>query len=668
MSSKRSQRASHGATSGALPPVDHPEQQARRAEAIGSVAEPVLIIGDDMNVRWANQAAERSFVGAGQGMVGRPCHEVILGLRRPCDPAEVECPIATTRVSGQPESCQKLLEDRDGNRVPCIITAHPIHGSGGELLEVVLTRRESLATDEVWHIVRQQTEDLTLVHTLSELANRGSSRDEILELLSRSLREAFSANYATIYLLDPSRERLTLAHSGVPTKVIKVIERILQGPIPEVTISLERAPLTMAALLRGEATRLDDREGLLALMAENTDNALVRRLLTPILEAIGMRCGVMIPMRLQAQPMGLLCVGRREPITEPELRRLERIAEQVAGIVTQRQLQDDNRRLLRRQAMLLQAVAEAVLGLNREGEVVFANAAAASLLGRSQGQLHGTNIHLHCGKGSQDGRACAAACTVATSLQDRRARYDQEGVVRTRDGEMCPVRISAVPLGEPELNLVITMRDISEQVHHRKAEQRATERLRRSFSGTVAALRRLAEMRDPYTAGHERRVAQLARAIAQHMDLDEDVVDVVRLAATIHDIGKHAIPVEILTKPGRLTRQELELIRTHAAIGWEIVTEADFPDPIATVVRQHHERLDGSGYPDGISGDAITMEARIIAVADVVEAMASHRPYRASLGLEDALFEIQRNKGIHYDPQAVSACVAVFRSDGFTFE
>ena len=192
--------------------------------------------------------------------------------------------------------------------------------------------------------------------------------------------------------------------------------------------------------------------------------------------------------------------------------------------------------------------------------------------------------------------------------------------------------------------------------------------LRKSLEDTVRAIATIVEMRDPYTAGHQVRVADLATAIARQMELPEDQLHAIRLAGTVHDLGKIQIPAEILSKPGRITDIEFSLIRIHPQAGYDILKDIDFPWPIAQMVLQHHERLDGSGYPQGLKGDTILLEARILAVADVVEAISAHRPYRAGLGIETALDEITKNRGIFYDPQVVDACVALFREQGYTFK
>jgi PAS domain S-box-containing protein len=194
------------------------------------------------------------------------------------------------------------------------------------------------------------------------------------------------------------------------------------------------------------------------------------------------------------------------------------------------------------------------------------------------------------------------------------------------------------------------------------------EILQRSLEQSIQAIAGIVDARDPYTAGHQRRVSELAVAIAREMGLVEEKTHGLRLAATVHDLGKIHIPAEILAKPGRITDIELMLIKTHSQAGYDILKEVEFPWPIAEMVWQHHEKLDGSGYPQGISGKEILLESRILTVADVVEAMSSHRPYRPALGIEVALKEIERGRGSIYDPAVADACLKIFREGGFVLQ
>jgi putative two-component system response regulator len=198
--------------------------------------------------------------------------------------------------------------------------------------------------------------------------------------------------------------------------------------------------------------------------------------------------------------------------------------------------------------------------------------------------------------------------------------------------------------------------------------QESENRLRNNLLETVSAVAAMVELRDPYTAGHQKRVEHVANAIAHELDLPQHQIEGINLAAVVHDVGKIHVPSEILSKPGHLTDVEFSLIKQHPETGYDILKEIDFPWPIADIVRQHHERIDGSGYPHGLKGDAILLEARILAVADVIEAMASHRPYRAGLGIEAALKEIEDNRNTLFDPVIADAALTLFREKGFQLD
>jgi PAS domain S-box-containing protein len=213
-----------------------------------------------------------------------------------------------------------------------------------------------------------------------------------------------------------------------------------------------------------------------------------------------------------------------------------------------------------------------------------------------------------------------------------------------------------------------TLEDITSRKLAEEGLRQSMEKLRKSLLGTIRAISSTVETRDPYTAGHQRRVSSLARVIAQEMGLPNDTIDTIRMVGSIHDIGKISVPAEILSKPGTLTDIEFGLIKVHPQSGYDILKDAELPYPIAEIVLQHHERLDGSGYPQGLKDDQILLEARIISVADVVEAIASHRPYRSARGIDAALEEIEKNKGTLYDARVVEACLRLFRERGFRFD
>jgi PAS domain S-box-containing protein/putative nucleotidyltransferase with HDIG domain len=259
--------------------------------------------------------------------------------------------------------------------------------------------------------------------------------------------------------------------------------------------------------------------------------------------------------------------------------------------------------------------------------------------------------------------------TIMRSLAGNEAILNHETRIRLKSGAVHTVLVSVETIaiaGEKYALAVGT--DITDRKEADSALRLSLEKLRKAMDMIIEAMALTVESRDPYTAGHQRRVANLARAIADEMRLPSDVIDGIRMAGVIHDLGKISIPAEILSKPGKLSDIEFNLIKVHPQAGYDILKRIEFPWPVADIVYQHHERINGSGYPLALKKDDIIVEARILAVADVVEAIASHRPYRSSLGIESALDEIITKRDVLYDAGAVDACVSLFREGRFSLE
>ncbi len=298
---------------------------------------------------------------------------------------------------------------------------------------------------------------------------------------------------------------------------------------------------------------------------------------------------------------------------------------------------------------------------NEKGELIDFNLSTLEIFGYSREEMLGINTKAVFVNPDEYGR-----------LQDEIA---QKGSVREfrvklrkKDGTEMDCLITSTARharDKSKLGYQGIIRDISELVSGRKQIEKTLNELRKALGGTIEAMALTVETRDPYTAGHQRRVSNLARGIATEMGVSKDQIQGVRMAGVIHDIGKISVPGEILSKPGKISQNELGIIKEHPQVGYNILKTVDFPWPIAQIVLQHHERMNGSGYPNGISGENILLEARILAVADVVEAMASHRPYRAAIGINFALEEISKNRGSFYDSKVVDACLRLFNEKGY---
>ncbi|MDD5723145.1 MAG: PAS domain S-box protein [Syntrophales bacterium] len=314
---------------------------------------------------------------------------------------------------------------------------------------------------------------------------------------------------------------------------------------------------------------------------------------------------------------------------------------------------------------ILESIEESYFELDLAGNFTFFNDAACRMTGYSPEELLGMNSKRYTTTETAQQLNKTFKKIYATGKTEKIENYQ---VIR-KDGSVRINNMSASLLldsaGRP-IGFRGVARDVTE---HRKRERELKEsydNVQHMLEETVRTLAFTVEVRDPYTAGHQRRVAQLADAISLKMELPLEEAMGVRMAALIHDVGKVQIPGELLSKPGPLSSNEMDLVRTHPAVGSSILQEIQFPWPISDIVLQHHGRLDGSGYPH-IDGSEMSTAAKIIAVADVVEAMVSHRPYRSALGMDKAIEEISNNKGTLYDTEAVEACLSLLTENGFTF-
>ena len=314
----------------------------------------------------------------------------------------------------------------------------------------------------------------------------------------------------------------------------------------------------------------------------------------------------------------------------------------------------------------LESTADGIVVVNRHGRIVSSNQRFQDLCRIPESVMAAKEDNRIIGYIMEQVKDPGMFLQKIADLYDKPGAEDKD-IIEFKDGRIFERCSLPQRIGKENVGRVWSFRDITASKTSEKSLKESFVALRKALNGIIQAVALTVEKRDPYTAGHQRRVADLARAIATKMGLSKEQINGIRIAGSIHDLGKICVPAEILSKPGRLTEHEFGMIKAHPEVGYEILKGIEFPWPIAQTVVQHHENLDGSGYPAGLKSEQIIVEARIVAVSDVVEAMSSHRPYRPALGIDLALGEIRKGRGITYDPDVVDACISLFKTDNFRF-
>ena len=342
----------------------------------------------------------------------------------------------------------------------------------------------------------------------------------------------------------------------------------------------------------------------------------------------------------------------------------------------ERELKEAESRLKRKQAEealreseekyrnILENIEDGYYEIDIAGNLTFFNDSVCRIVGYTHAELMGMNNRQYTDKENSRILYQAFNEVFRTGKSSKGVDYEiirKDGTKLYMESSVSLIRnVSGQPIGFRGI-----MRNITERKLAEEKLLETLESLRKAINTTIHVMVSAVEARDPYTAGHQVRSSDIASAIATEMGLSHEKIDGIRMAGSIHDIGKLSIPAEILSKPGKLSAIEFSLVKEHSRTGYEMLKDVESPWPLAQIVYQHHERMDGSGYPRNLKGDEILLEARIMAVADVVESMASHRPYRAALGINKALEEIEKNKGTLYDADVADACLRLFREKGF---
>ncbi|MCE5262780.1 MAG: HD domain-containing protein [Deltaproteobacteria bacterium] len=389
-----------------------------------------------------------------------------------------------------------------------------------------------------------------------------------------------------------------------------------------------------------------------------------------LMEKLGVSSFICVPIVYEGKSEGILAVDNYQshrPHNQSEVSLLMGIAPQIAISINTARIYEKLKEREKRFRILAESAPDIIFTLNTRGMLTYVNPMWEKILNHKQAEVVGRYL--------------------TEFVQEKDSGYLSQIFRKVRDHKETQMDILLTLTGSagtehnfsfncaPNIaedghvdGLVGIFKDVTDLRRSEVALKKSYEKLQLALSGTISVISLIVESRDPYTAGHQGRVAELASAIARELGLSEERVQMIHMAGLIHDIGKINVPAEILSRPGKLNALEFSLIKAHPETGYGILSKVDFPAPIAQIVYQHHEKMDGSGYPLMISGDQIILEARIITVADVVEAMAGHRPYRPALGIEKALEEIQLGRGIVYDAAVADACISLFKTNRFHFE
>ncbi len=362
----------------------------------------------------------------------------------------------------------------------------------------------------------------------------------------------------------------------------------------------------------------------------------------------------------KTEPFGYII----KPFEERELQTTIEIA--LYKYKMQMELKDRERWL----STILKSIGDGVIATNKIGAITFMNPLAENLTGWNLDQaLDRTLGDVFKVMNQKPGKM--QRISVKKILQGEGSDLSDEAILVSKDGKRTPIDPRLEPIKDEVGNItgvVLAFTDVTARKMAEEELKRSFERQKIAMEGTVRAIAYTVEIRDPYTAGHQRRVTKLACSIGEEMNLSKDQIEGLRMSGELHDIGKIHVPAEILSKPGQISDAEYAIIKTHSQVGHDILKTIEFPWPVAKIVLQHHERIDGSGYPQGLKAKDILLEAKILAVADVIEAMATHRPYRPALSIEESLKEISKNRGKLYDSEVVDSCLRVFKEKKFKLE
>jgi PAS domain S-box-containing protein/putative nucleotidyltransferase with HDIG domain len=535
------------------------------------------------------------------------------------------------------------------------VTLYAEHLEKNELLANIHNQGD--AAERLLDQINRRYNEALLTQEIGQAASMILELDKLLEYIMESLVTRLDFDRGMIMLANTQKDRLvyTVSYGYNPKDetYLKNVKFHLDNPHSKGT-AVEAFRKQMPILVNDLSEIEND------LSTKSID----------FVRSMGSQSFICVPIVHKGESMGILIVDNvqsKKPLSQTEMSLLMGIAPQIGisikNAISYQKIKESEERF----RSLSENAPDIIYTLGINGEFTYVNPAIETILGYRPEEVIG-KYFIDIVRKEDVHRSIRAF----TQVRDRQETIKEEtGILLHKDGTERYFSLSCAPNYDSEGHFIGVVGMFKNMTDIRKSEmelKRSFEKLQSVMSSTIDAISIIVESRDPYTAGHQRRVAQLATAMAGELGLSEERIDLIRMGSLIHDIGKIYIPAEILTKPARLNNIEFAMMKSHPVVGCKILKKVDFIPAIVDMVYQHHEKIDGSGYPLGISGDEILLESRIIAVADTVEAMASHRPYRAALGTVAALEGIKKQRGITFDAKVVDACLKLFEEHGFEFK
>ena len=513
------------------------------------------------------------------------------------------------------------------------------------------------AAERLLDQINKRYDEALLIQEIGQASSTMPQVDQLLRYIMESLVKRLNFDRGMIMLTNKQKDRLVYSVSyGYNPKdedYLKNIQFHLDNPHSKGT--------AVKAFRNQKPVLVND--------LYDIENDLSPRSLD-FVRTMGSQSFICVPIVYAGESLGVLVVDNvqsKKPLDQTEMSLLMGIAPQIGisikNAVSHQRIRESEKRF----RSLSENAPDIIYTLGINGEFTYINPAIETILGYRPEDIIGKYFIDIVGK-----KDMYRSIKAFKQVRDRKQTIKGEtGILLHMDGSERYFSFSCAPNFDSEGNFIGVVGTFKNLTDIRTSEmelKRSLDKLQSAMSSTIDAISIIVESRDPYTAGHQRRVAQLATAIAGELGLSEERIDFIRMGSLIHDIGKIYIPAEILTKPAKLNELETAMMRSHPAVAWKILKQVDFIPVIVNMVYEHHERMDGSGYPLGITGERILLESRIIAVADMVEAMISHRPYRAARGTTAAIEEIKKQRGIALDTKVVDACLKLFEEQGFKFK